>query len=75
MRNTRIWVATAVAANLLLLAALLATPTEVRADGTTFPWPWGDCCKESVEEMEICCDNCCWFTNNCNSSTDCGAPN
>ena len=69
MRKTRIWIATAFAANLLLLPLLLATPDEAQANG--IGWPWGDCCQESTEEEDFCCDNCCWFTNECNSSADC----
>lgn len=31
-----------------------------------------DCCKNSVEGTGFCCDNCCWFTSDCNQSADCG---
>ncbi|MDE2872784.1 MAG: hypothetical protein OXQ94_13975 [Gemmatimonadota bacterium] len=47
----------------------MATPDEAQANGIA--WPWGDCCQESVEEEDFCCDNCCWFTNDCNGSADC----
>ena len=69
MRNKRIWVTAAFAANLLLLPLVLATPAEVRASSSG--WLKEDCCKESVEEVDYCCDNCCWFNENCNSSSDC----
>jgi hypothetical protein len=69
MKKTRTWIATAFAANLLLLPLLLATPDEAQANGTSAGW--FDCCQESVEEEDFCCDNCCWIVNNCNSSSDC----
>lgn len=69
MKKTRIWNVTALAANLLLLPLLFATPGQVRASGAGAAL--FDCCKESVEEEDFCCDNCCWFVDNCNSSGDC----
>lgn len=30
-----------------------------------------DCCKQSVGGTGFCCDNCCWFTNDCNYSSEC----
>ena len=73
MKKTRIWIVMALAANLLLFPLLLATPNEVKASGTSARL--FDCCQESVEEEDFCCDNCCWFRDNCNSSGDCrGEP-
>ena len=71
MKNKRIWVAAAFVANLLLLPLVPATPVETRASSSD--WFRQDCCKESVEEKDFCCDNCCWFNENCNSSEDCRA--
>lgn len=69
MRNKRIWITVAFTANLLLLPFVLATPNEAQASASG--WLWGDCCRESVEEVDYCCDNCCFLKDNCNSSADC----
>ncbi len=71
MRNARIWIGAALAANLLMLPILVASPAESASGRAGALW-WRDCCKESVEEKDFCCDNCCFWTDNCNSSTDCG---
>lgn len=31
-----------------------------------------DCCKQSVDGTGFCCSNCCWFTNDCDYSSQCG---
>ena len=67
MDSKNIWIRVTFVANLLLLPLVLASPSEARATASG----WKDCCKESVEEEQFCCDNCCWFTDNCNSSSDC----
>lgn len=30
-----------------------------------------DCCQQSVGGTGFCCDNCCWFTSDCNYSSEC----
>ena len=67
MENKSRWIVAAFVANLLLLPLVGANPSEARASSAG----WRDCCKESVEEEQLCCDNCCWFAENCNSSSDC----
>ena len=69
MKNKRIWIAVAFTGNLLLLPFVLATPHKAQASAPD--WLKGDCCQESVEEVQFCCDDCCWFKDNCNSSADC----
>lgn len=56
--------------NVVLLAAILAftpEPAQATARGAIF-----DCCKVSTWGVGFCCDNCCWFTSDCDFSSECG---
>ena len=50
-----------------LALALMRSPAETQILPFSF---FGDCCQE-LEGDYFCCDNCCWFIDNCDRSADC----
>lgn len=59
------------AVNAVLFAAIL-TVTPAPLLGDTSETGWLDCCQRSTEGEGFCCNNCCWFTHDCNQSSECG---
>jgi len=53
--------------NLILGLVVVASPANAAADGQIIR----DCCKRSTGGIEFCCNDCCWFTNDCVVSNDC----
>lgn len=55
--------------NLMLAASLLAfTPKSGQAEQEQ---GLRDCCAESTEGFNFCCDNCCWLLSDCKEWVDC----
>ena len=52
--------------NGLFAVALFAVP----ANSQKLPFAIFDCCQGSGQSA-FCCNNCCWFTFDCNSTEDC----
>ena len=56
------------ALNLFLLGGQLVRPSEAAAEAALF-----DCCQKSNDGPRFCCDQCCWFGEDCDKNEDCKA--
>lgn len=53
--------------NALLAVFLFSPPVETQM----IPMGVWNCCKSDGATKPYCCDNCCWFTWDCNRDKDC----
>lgn len=56
--------------NLILLAAALSIAP---ARAMAAQQGWLDCCKKDTSHNPYCCSSCCYFTNDCESSSQCAS--
>lgn len=54
------------ALNVLLALAIWVVPAHTQSVALAF----NDCCQ-GHSTQSYCCENCCWFTNNCTTDSDC----